>query len=124
MKHRLFSNFTINSKRYFIFVHNLFTHAFVLAPIDSKQQSSKLLATNVTKKLDHYTAHVFAVYLYHGRIFIIIIVQVNKNLCAVQYVDTWLDIQFFRQVFLDITVIEGNPFLTFVFRKEFAYHAF
>ena len=31
-----------------------------------------------------------------------LIVQVNKNFCAVQYVDTWLDIQFFHQMFLYI----------------------
>jgi hypothetical protein len=35
-------------------------------------------------------AHGFPIYLNHGRIFIIIIVQVDKELCAVQYVETWL----------------------------------
>ena len=38
--------------------------------------------------------------------------------------DTGLDIQFFHQIFPDITVIEGDPFPTAVFRKELAHHAF
>lgn len=33
-----------------------------MIPVASKQQSMKLLATTVTKKLDHYTAHVAFVF--------------------------------------------------------------
>ena len=51
-------------------------------------------------------AHGLPVYLYCRRIFRVAIVQVDKDLCAVQYVDTWLDIQFCHQMPLDITVIE------------------
>ena len=76
------------------------------------------LSLNHPERLSGHQAYIHA-WLPHlslpRRIFIILIVGVDKNLCAVQYVDTWLDIQLLHQMFLDITVIEGGSFLTAVF---------
>ena len=44
-----------------------------------------------------------------------ILLKVYRNLCTIKNIKIWPDIWFGRQIVLDITIVETNPFFTGIF---------